>query len=128
MTWDKIKGLLGTEICVDSCDESMTWKVVECIERDDFSAIHNEELFMFASTLCILKDSSFNGNCGGTDVVDDDDIVECKKNEYNNIFWDLWPKSIHHDLAKLNKVIEKFNRERKEHYQRVSRPARLCLL
>ena len=64
---------------------------------------------MFDSPLSVLECRE------GTNMDESGDL------EYNKVFWDLWPKPIHEDLDKLNKVIEQANRERKERYQRVLR-------
>ena len=109
VTWNRIKGLLGTEVVTNSGDASITWKVVESVERDDFIAIRENELCMFDSPLSVLERRE------GTNMDESGDL------EYNKVFWDLWPKPIHEDLDKLNKVIEQANRERKERYQRVLR-------
>ena len=109
VTWDRIKGLLGTEVVTKSGNGSITWKVVESVERDDFIAICEKELCMFDSPLSVLERRE------GTNIDESGDL------EYNEVFWDLWPKPIHEDLDKLNKVIEQANCERKERYQRVLR-------
>ena len=64
---------------------------------------------MFDSPLSVLERRE------GTNMDESGDL------EYNKSFWDLWPKPIHEDLDKLNKVIEQENCERKERYQRVLR-------
>ena len=74
VTWDRTKGQLGTEVVTSSGDGSITWKVVESVERDDFIVICEKELCMFDSPLSVLERRE------GTNMDESGDL------EYNKVF------------------------------------------
>ena len=102
-SWEKIKALAGEEVRVSSAhDGTIVWKVVEGCFDDELIDVREIEDKM------ILE----RGRCPITTIEDSDDM------NFNYGFWTLWPFKIEEQLEKINKRLDKENKERKGKYQR----------
>ena len=100
--WEEIKSLKGDQVTISSSkDGNVTWKVVNHMMDDDMKEIKDRED-------SLLKTASF--------------VKGVKHNSTSDLFWKLWPTEINDDVHKFNKEIYEINKERKEHYQKVSKP------
>ena len=45
-----------------------------------------------------------------------------RHNSTSDLFWKLWPTDINDDVDKFNKAINEMNKEKKDNYQKVTKP------
>ena len=100
--WSKIKALENHELTVTSAkDGALKWKVVPNVVHDDFEQIRNEEENYIQSKNSVYIDES-----------------KFSTDNFFTGFWELWPKDIDDELARLNEIILFDNIKRKESYQK----------
>ena len=106
--WSAIRALEGREVMTTSSKfGDLIWTVVPStsLNEDKFAEIRQNELRSMKEKVIPIR-------------TDDDSNKFTSESDFNAAFWSLWPVTIDEDVLKLNEIIVRDNRKRKENYQR----------
>lgn len=97
--WNHIKQLAGQTVESKSSKGNVVWTIVDAVEDDFFK----KRLQLFKEKFC--------------PVIDEERVFHDSE-DLSKAFWKLWPANVDLEVEKVNKLIEKTNRDNKETYKR----------
>ena len=101
--WNRIKQLVGQTVESKSSKGNVVWTIVDAVEDDVFKLRRGVELQRFKEKFC--------------PVIDEERVFHDSE-DLSKAFWKLWPANIDSEVEKVNKLIDKTNRDNKETYKR----------
>ena len=122
--WKKITELEGKEIeCNNAKDGKVVWKVIKECDEDAFRYIREREIKMCVDKKFdpLIPQEREPTDTTGSESDTASTVSDKKTDDYQDVFWKLWPQGMEDDLEKLNMKITAENVKNKQSYKRVIR-------